>query len=299
MAKYKDKKFRLKAVNSVFADGVSLRAFADPNGPDSLDGCSNAQVAWLKRYQSGGLRKIRLQEERQRAKGEHVFRLTPAAKAKARSAKVKAAAREVKAQMERKKSFRDEKTIYVSKTYDGPCTFDKTKYRTVTAPARADMVLVNSLSVASNISHVKNSLGRQVEVMDHCVVVARILGLRLVTEDYLAKTARQRMSEDYCIKYTPLAKKSRLALWVSPKLASRHPNVAALVQVATNMDGSKWTLLQSEGEFQAWQKAGRVKVCKLDQVADLHDLIRAAPQGVDKFRSGVGTFAVKPQVFRT
>ena len=41
-----------------------------------------------------------------------------------------------------------------------------------------------------------------------------------------------------------------------------------------------------------------MKVCKLDQVADLHAVVRAAPQGVDKFRSGVGTFAVKSQVLQ-
>jgi len=267
-----------------FSDGVI------DGGGTALDGCSTAQRDWLKRYTTGGLRKLRRQEEQRRALGSGPFKPTPAEAKRALSQKTRETVKTIKKIEDSKQSLKSATRVWV-KSSVGELELPARRHRFVVVPSffRADLICVESLEVIHAVKAAKNSKGATGDLMEHCVLVARLLGLRLATPAFFKQSLKQQRTDASSVKFDPLVRHSTLYVHITPAFEKRQSGTATFVRHAACKPGSKWKIVDDVASFDAFTKTNKPCLC-IRHLHDLHSWILAAPLHLDKARSSTGVF---------
>jgi hypothetical protein len=181
------------------------------------------------------------------------------------------------------------KHVFVKKSVGKLDMRDTRKYDVVPSIFRADLICVDSLSAIHTVTPTTNSKGATVNLMDHAVLAARLLGLRLVTPVFCKQTMKQQRTDASSVTFTPLVRSSPVYLHITSDFEKRQGGSASLLRHACGKSGSKWKVVDDKLAFNAYEKTGKTCV-HIAQLADLHSMILAAPLCIDKLRTSSGAF---------
>ncbi len=148
-----------------------------------------------------------------------------------------------------------------------------------------DVLAVDDLSVLEE-SNSKEA------VMQHEMLVCRLLGKRVASLDWF-KSSWQKRTSTASVKIVPAVKTTKLALVVSGDFKRRHPAELRVLDAAVALPNSKWSMVKEP----AAKKLKQSDVAHLDSLADLHTIVKKTKIVVDRARSTAsGRFARIQQV---